>query len=389
MGGENGKHRNEAEWKYAVYLEKGWLKESCSAQAPTSPWAIPAVWDLFPCTIPQAAQLQAVCHLGLFLNRRGYLSKGQEGKAGKNMISLIPSKFDSLGWACLEIRTQPPRPTGVSSQGACSRLHMHSPGCSLCSQRDSGAIEQPESTVSWLTLPSCLLLWMHYWWWPQSWGACSLPCTWRHQLRLHWNGTDGTGHPPILAGGRGGRVGTSRSGFPLHCTYSQIFPWDYKLHPYVFQGSSTQPSVFPLVHSTAELPPAVCSVIPWKRDCLSLLFTVPASEEGLIVSDMWGADILPSCWACTQPWEAQWDKRNCEQQSVKDIESTGLTSVDPYLNLLYYGENMSSIGIWKGQWELCFNPGSHWVKKKKEGNKACEDPGTQALWRVAERAGAV
>lgn len=66
MGGEKREHK-KLSWMEVFSLPWERVKESCSAQAPTSPWAIPAVWDLCPCTIPQAAQLQAVCHLGLFL----------------------------------------------------------------------------------------------------------------------------------------------------------------------------------------------------------------------------------------------------------------------------------------------------------------------------------
>lgn len=262
-----GNTKNAAEWKYAVYLEKWRLKESGTAQAPTSPWAIPAEWILFPCTIPRAAQLQAVCHLGLFLNRRGYLSKGQEGKAGKNMISFILSKFDSLGWACLEIRTQPASPAGVSSQGACSPLHMHS---AVSEQRDSGAIEQPESTVSWLTLPSCPLLWMHYWWWPQSWGTCSLPCAWRHQLWLYWNVTAGSGHPPILAEGRGGEDRHFQTSLSTALYLQQNFPLGLQTTALCFLGLQHPAFSVPSCPLHSRAPTCSVQCYPtWYRDCLS------------------------------------------------------------------------------------------------------------------------
>lgn len=121
-----------------------------------------------------------------------------------------------------------------------------------------------------------------------------MPCTWRHQLRLYWNVSAGTGHPPILAAGRGreGRHVQTRLATASHL--EQNFPLAFQTTAPCFPGLQHPAFSAPSCPLCSRAPS--CSVqchSTWQRDCLSLLFSVPAGKEGLIVSVM-GVTLHPA-----------------------------------------------------------------------------------------------
>lgn len=140
MKRKKGVANSETREKYAVCLEKGWLKESCSPTSSDRSMSYSAMQDLVfsSHSCPGSIELGAVCvwassssHTG------GNVSNGQEGKAGGSVISLILNKLDI------------PAPSLACSLPALlAYLHWERTALCTCTaivsvQGDSAAFEQP------------------------------------------------------------------------------------------------------------------------------------------------------------------------------------------------------------------------------------------------------